>query len=188
MYTDTDSIITDCNIRQHDDLMKRFMWDGCGNELGALKNECHDKIVKMLTKEELQKQIELDGGELSFDECQILAPKVYSLKKTLLNGKVVTIAKCKGFSTSSYEIQSQLLEGAAIDIKGIQFKAGKALLLKDVDNAGRVQVVEVEKSMSLFVEPKKSKSSKVIPDAPKKLKYSKGIITGQDVLPFQFDK
>jgi DNA polymerase elongation subunit (family B) len=54
MYSDTDSIITDCNIRKFPDLMQRFMWDGCGNELGALKNECLDKIKSKLTKEELE--------------------------------------------------------------------------------------------------------------------------------------
>jgi DNA polymerase elongation subunit (family B) len=86
MYSDTDSIITDCNIRKFDDLMKRFMWDGCGAELGALKNECLDKIKSKLSKEQLEQQTLLDGGELKFDECQILAPKVYSLRKTLVNG------------------------------------------------------------------------------------------------------
>ncbi len=69
MYSDTDSIITDCNIRKFDDLMKRFMWDGCGAELGALKNECVDKIKSKLSKEQLEQQTLLDGGELKFDEC-----------------------------------------------------------------------------------------------------------------------
>jgi hypothetical protein len=85
-YSDTDSIITDCNIRQHTDLMEKFMWDGCGAELGALKNECGEKCESKLTKEQLDQQIEADGGELKFDECQILAPKVYSLRKTLITG------------------------------------------------------------------------------------------------------
>jgi len=106
LYSDTDSIITDCNLRNYPDLMERFMWDGCGAELGALKNECYDKCVSKLTKEELKQQIELDGGELKFDSCQILAPKVYSLRKTLVNGKVIEIAKCKGVKSSSYDEQS----------------------------------------------------------------------------------
>jgi len=114
LYSDTDSIITTCNLRQHPDLMKRFMWDGCGNALGALKNECLDKAKGKLTKEELDRQIEIDGGELRFDECQILAPKVYSLRKTLINGKVIEIAKCKGVKSSSFEEQGKLLEGATL--------------------------------------------------------------------------
>jgi hypothetical protein len=49
--------------------MKRFMWDGCGNELGALKNEALDYCKKKLSPENLKKQKEIDGGELYFDEC-----------------------------------------------------------------------------------------------------------------------
>ena len=36
---DTDSVITDLNISEFPDLMYEYMWDGCGNELGSLKNE-----------------------------------------------------------------------------------------------------------------------------------------------------
>ena len=32
---DTDSIITDCNISKYEDLMKNYMWDGCGDEPGS---------------------------------------------------------------------------------------------------------------------------------------------------------
>jgi hypothetical protein len=56
MYSDTDSIITNCNISNHDDLMKRFMWDGCGKALGALKNECLDKIEGLIGKGKFTKQ------------------------------------------------------------------------------------------------------------------------------------
>jgi len=103
LYSDTDSIITDCNIRKYPDLLEKFMWDGCGAELGALKNECLEKCEAKLTKEQLAQQIEADDGELKFDICQILGPKLYSLKKTLLTGQVVEIAKSKGFSSSSFE-------------------------------------------------------------------------------------
>jgi hypothetical protein len=56
MYSDTDSIITDCNLSNHDDLMKRFMWDGCGKALGALKNECLDKVEGLISKGKFTKQ------------------------------------------------------------------------------------------------------------------------------------
>ena len=98
MYSDTDSIITDCNLRQYPDLMERFMWDGCGKELGALKNEAVDLIND---KKVLEEQIEHDGGEIYFDECQILGPKQYSLKKTFVNNKTVEIVKCKGIAKKS---------------------------------------------------------------------------------------
>jgi hypothetical protein len=45
---DTDSIITDCNISKYDDLMQNYMWDGCGDELGSLKNEADELIEKSI--------------------------------------------------------------------------------------------------------------------------------------------
>lgn len=40
IYFDTDSVITTCNIKKHADLLKKYQWDGCGNDLGCVKNEC----------------------------------------------------------------------------------------------------------------------------------------------------
>lgn len=174
LYSDTDSIITDCNLSKHADLMSRFMWDGCGDALGALKNECLDKCKKELTKEQLAQQIESDGGELKFDSVQILAPKVYSLRKTLVNGKVVEIAKCKGVKKSSFDEQSKLLEGATVVKDVLQFKSGKGLYLMNQETEGRVQVVTAQKSLCQF--DKKTG----------KLKYSKGYVVGDKVFPFKF--
>ena len=36
---DTDSVITDAKLNDYPDLMEAFMWDGCGDALGSLKNE-----------------------------------------------------------------------------------------------------------------------------------------------------
>ena len=53
---DTDSTITDCNISKYDDLMKNYMWDGWGDELGvalgSLKNEADEKIEKVIKGKE----------------------------------------------------------------------------------------------------------------------------------------
>jgi DNA polymerase elongation subunit (family B) len=111
VYSDTDSIITDCNLRNFPDLMLKFMPDGCGNELGSLKNEALDKVSKKLSKADTLRQVSHDDGELYFDECQILAPKVYSLRKKLINGEVIEIAKMKGVKRSSFDEQTQLLNG-----------------------------------------------------------------------------
>ena len=61
-YYDTDSVTTNCKIRDYPDLMEKFMWDGCGDELGSLKNECEALLKKntkgpnaKLTKEEIEK-------------------------------------------------------------------------------------------------------------------------------------
>ena len=41
---DTDSIITNIKINDHPDLMREYIWDGCGDEPGSLKNEADDFI------------------------------------------------------------------------------------------------------------------------------------------------
>jgi hypothetical protein len=46
LYMDTDSVFTTCKIEDHSDLMEKYMWDGCGDELGSLKNEIKDAIKK----------------------------------------------------------------------------------------------------------------------------------------------
>ena len=49
---DTDSITTDCNISKYSDLMQNYMWDGCGDELGSLKNEADEKMEKVIKDED----------------------------------------------------------------------------------------------------------------------------------------
>ena len=39
---DTDLVITALNISEYPHLMSEYMWDGCGDELGSLKNEADD--------------------------------------------------------------------------------------------------------------------------------------------------
>jgi hypothetical protein len=41
---DTDSVITNAKLNDYPDLMKEFMWDGCGDALGSLKNEDDDHL------------------------------------------------------------------------------------------------------------------------------------------------
>ena len=41
---DTDSVITDARLNDYPDLMEEFMWDGCGDALGSLKNEADDHL------------------------------------------------------------------------------------------------------------------------------------------------
>jgi hypothetical protein len=45
-YCDTDSIITNCKMTEHGDLMHKYCWDGVGDALGTLKNEMIDKLKK----------------------------------------------------------------------------------------------------------------------------------------------
>ena len=41
---DTDSITTDCDLSKFAELMEKYMKDGCGAELGMLKNELNEKV------------------------------------------------------------------------------------------------------------------------------------------------
>lgn len=127
--------------------------------MGSLKNEAFDKIKSKLSKEDLEKQIALDGGELYFDECQILAPKVYSLKKTLFNGVVIEIAKSKGCKKSSYAEQGKLLSGEIIKSTITQFRSGKGAYMSE-DSFGKVFVTDVTKQISMYDEEGECKYSK----------------------------
>ena len=104
---DTDSVICDCKLNEYPDLMERYMWDGCGDELGSLKNEAIDKLKKVKGLD-LEKQTEIDGGCPYFDDLCLGGCKFYSLRKECYNGEVVDISKCKGYKqvkgdTLSYE-------------------------------------------------------------------------------------
>ena len=50
-YCDTDSIMTNCNLKEHPELMKEFCPDGTGDALGSLKNELHDEVKAHYTKQ-----------------------------------------------------------------------------------------------------------------------------------------
>jgi hypothetical protein len=120
---DTDSIITNCNISKYDDLMQNYMWDGCGDELGSLKNEADEKIEKSIkgketdylpielqivyeyadkdTKDKLNKLAlstiaKKEGGLIYFDRGIFCGCKFYSLEKDF-NGVKIDITKCKGY-------------------------------------------------------------------------------------------
>lgn len=104
---DTDSVICDCKLNEYPDLMERYMWDGCGDELGSLKNEAIDKLKKVKGLD-LDKQTETDGGCPYFDDLCLGGCKFYSLRKECYNGEVIDISKCKGYKqvkgdTLSYE-------------------------------------------------------------------------------------
>lgn len=120
---DTDSIITDCNISKYPELMENYMWDGCGDELGSLKNEADEKIEKVIkgketdylstelsivyeyadkdTKDKLNKLAlseiaKKEGGLIYFDRGIFCGCKFYSLEKDF-NGVKIDITKCKGY-------------------------------------------------------------------------------------------
>jgi hypothetical protein len=120
-YCDTDSVITNCDITKHDDLMREFCWDGTGDELGSLKNEVVDEIKKFNRKNpdkkiDIELQKEHDGGDFCFDECYICGCKFYAISKKLYNGESIFKTKLKGFknykdSKLEYHWYKKLVDG-----------------------------------------------------------------------------
>ena len=75
-------------------MMKENMWDNCGEELGALKNEADDAVEKR----DLEALKATEGGMIHFDELILGGCKFYALRKG-----DIEIAKCKGFKKSKNE-------------------------------------------------------------------------------------
>ena len=136
LYCDTDSCICDLKLNDFPDMMKEFCWDGNGEDLGSMKNECLEKVEgyyknkimkqmgedtpksiwKPLMEAEVKKEMDKDGGELSFDKGIIAGCKQYSLHKTLLDGGSVVAGACKGCKRKlKYEEFQHLLYGTQID-------------------------------------------------------------------------
>ena len=136
LYCDTDSCICDLKLNDHPEMMKEFCWDGTGDELGSMKNECLEKVEgyyknkilkelgedtpksvwKPLLKEYVDKEIEKDNGELSFDKGIIAGCKQYSLYKQLIDGGYVIATACKGVKRKlSYDEFRHLLYGNMIE-------------------------------------------------------------------------
>lgn len=111
-YCDTDSVITNCNLAEHQDLMIKFCPDGTGDELGSLKNEITDKMATKKKDEiqELKRELSIDELDKmnekynrdSIDKLIIVGCKSYYWKTNLNDGKsVVSDSKFKGFCMKS---------------------------------------------------------------------------------------
>jgi hypothetical protein len=119
LYCDTDSCISDVDMTEYPELMKEFCWDGTGDELGSIKNECVEKLekyfngkvmkdnptldermdkkfIKEKVKEHMKKQLEADRGDYYFDKGIIAGCKQYCLHKTTYDGGSVEASAAKG--------------------------------------------------------------------------------------------
>jgi len=114
---DTDSVITNCNLSKHTDLLDQFIpdWesDNPGSALGSLKCECTDEVKKALkskySKDEIKILLnEMRGGDsetlvpwcpIPYDDAILSALKTYALRKVLPTGTIFTF-KHKGVSKS----------------------------------------------------------------------------------------
>jgi hypothetical protein len=150
-YCDTDSIITDFNIKSNEELLDEFQPDRTGDALGSWKNECLAKCAKKYKgdkKSVLDKQIELEG-ELHFDELRLTGCKAYSVTKKMNNGDVIEINKLKGFSGRSYDANGApvdnhlttehydtMIDGDTISQIQLQLSCSKTAMIKDGDKFG----------------------------------------------------
>ena len=92
---DTDSVITNLDLSKYPDLMFEFMWDGCGDDLGSLKNEADDFLKdEGHTKDKIKWLKDEIGGMIYFDDLILGGCKFYTLRK---DGCKNIIAKCKGY-------------------------------------------------------------------------------------------
>jgi hypothetical protein len=111
---DTDSIITNIKINDYPDLMGKYMWDGCGDALGALKNEADDHLDDCgWEKDDINKLKEEHGGMIYFDGLILGGCKFYALR---LKGSK-DIAKCKGYKKDK--------DGSDLTFKDFEYMAGK---------------------------------------------------------------
>ena len=112
---DTDSVITNCDVSKHIDLLDQFIpdWqsDDPGAALGSLKCECTDDVKKALKSKYAKDESEIlmnemRGGDstnlvswrpIPFDDCILSALKTYALRKVLPTGTIFTF-KHKGVS------------------------------------------------------------------------------------------
>jgi hypothetical protein len=186
-YIDTDSVITDLNIKLHDDIVKEFQWDLKGDELGCVKNECYKPIKKKYGLDVLNKQIEMDG-ELFFDGAYIVGNKAYNVYKTIYNGEKIEINKLKGYKQCEfydvnhekieYNLNSndyeRLINGEKIKQKQLQFSCNKQNMVGE-QNSFKVRHRTIEKSFKIQytkgenIDYEKLKNEKIINIIPKNI-------------------
>jgi len=116
LYCDSDSMICNLDVQNTPKLQKEFMFDllynadgtpdvySVGDALGSLKNECFDKMKKLVKKGEIPQSVmdhhlKEENHSIFFDEAITYQAKFYGLRKTLVNGYKVEICKCKGYKS-----------------------------------------------------------------------------------------
>jgi hypothetical protein len=158
-YCDTDSIMTDCRLSDYPDLMKEFMWDGCGDALGALKNEADGKVKKALKAAGLNLTVdevrEREGGMIHFDELVLNGSKFYCIQKSLPElAKPMVISKAKGFkaardSTLTFADQINIANGTPAEQKQMQFRLPRTAMCCETDPF-KLSKVMVDKKFARF--------------------------------------
>ena len=157
---DTDSVVCNCKLNDYPELMKKFMWDGCGEDLGSLKNECID-VLKDIPSLDMEKQLEADGGCPHFDQLCLAGCKFYSLKKTCINGEVADISKCKGYKQTkddklSFEIISS---GETMIQEQLQFKLPKSNYVSETQSCAMRTIKMLKKFNWIYNKSKRDENN-----------------------------
>jgi hypothetical protein len=176
-YCDTDSIITNLNISAYPDIMKKYMWDGTGEALGALKNEIEEKVKKHFKKDKIkiQAQLDADGGFNLFDEVIIGGCKFYSCKKTCYDGSTIEINKLKGYKQVDNEEDGDLDELSFEIFENLI--SGKLPLIKQTQNqfiCPKSNYVSEDHKFGISIKPVVKEFN---------ITYNKGTIEGSYIKP-----
>ena len=162
---DTDSVICNLDLNDYPDMKERFQWDGCGDELGTLKNELNsdvlkrDSKIKQLIREgkiedrnkikfrELTEEEHNDvkyGVNLFYDHGMFNGAKYYAIKSDEWGCET---AKCKGFAkTPQYKLKYEGFDQTLKqDVK--QFVCGLSGYLND-EAPFKINLRKVHKEIS----------------------------------------
>jgi hypothetical protein len=188
---DTDSVITDLNISEYPDLMSEYMWDGCGDDLGSLKNEADDFLKdEGHTKDEIKLLKEESLGMIPFDDLILGGCKFYTLRK---KGCKNIIAKCKGYKKGK--------DGSDLTFEDFEWMAGdKVSVYINYNDDGSINKIDTlvgthAQRQVQFVCPKMNhvsmdeKFAMRTPHITKKFKfcYKKGIVADDgSITPFYY--
>lgn len=154
---DTDSVITSCKINDYPQLMAKYMWDGCGEALGALKNEADDVVGGARAEVAAR-----EGGLIHFDSGYLGGCKFYALRKTLADGTNIDICKCKGFSKGERDEEGRpvklvwedfvrMSEGGVLKQKQTQWRCGRGNYVSETaSDFCAMRTPQVEKSFGFL--------------------------------------
>lgn len=89
--------VSNAENKTKDLLMEKLPSDIADKIINEVKYRKLGKGELIFKDIDIDKQMELDGGDLCFEDVNICGCKFYSLKKTLYNGETIQVTKLKGF-------------------------------------------------------------------------------------------
>lgn len=199
-YCDTDSIITNINLKEYPDLQRKFQWDGDGSQLGSLKNECDEYVQKILMNKSLVKimaenRVDKNKAKHAYTDSRFFHQDKVKLQNLRdleggnlrFDGGVITGLKQYALrKTILIDGQEEKIE--IVKLKGYSQKYGK-LTYEHMEQMDRGEkITQIQKQFrcpkSNYVSETSSFQIKTV-DVQKSFRkcYSKGIVNGSNVTP-----